>query len=321
MGATKLKLHLLACLGLLACSAAAQGEEWLEIGGYADLDSVSTPPENQGEYTHIGISEVGLSLAAVISDWAGGEAGFLYEHTDLGERENVAGSEAAFLETATLRVGPPEGPCSLVAGRQFLPFGVFDTRMISDPLTLEVAETNEISVSLRWSSGALEQADAGEKNLAVVLEACADYLVNSMGRLDLTDMNIHNLLKERIPQDNAEVHEALETLANRQALARAKTAALDQALKNYRRGDRADFAAFGQALRNFHQAVSELMTPRKNPFSTYTDELFTMDDWTAIAEASAETMAAEDRLYDAVRAAAPDSLKPDNFSGTPGLRA
>ena len=157
-GATKLKLHILGCLGLLACSAAAQGGDWLEIGGHADLDSVSTSPENQDGYTHIGISEFGLSLTAGITDWVAVEAGFLYEHTDLGERENVAGSEAAFLETATLRFGSPEGPWSLAAGRQFLPFGVFDTRMISDPLTLEVAETNEISVSLGWSSGGLRAA-------------------------------------------------------------------------------------------------------------------------------------------------------------------
>lgn len=154
--------------------------------------------------------------------------------------------------------------------------------------------------------GALEQANARDGNLAAMLEACADYLVNSMGRLDLTDMNIHDLLKKRIPQDNAEVHEALQTLSNRQAKARTETAVLARALEAYRLGGRADFAAFDRALRQYHGIVSELMTPRKNPFSPYTDKLFTMGDWTAIAEASAETVAAEDRLYDAVTATAPD---------------
>lgn len=168
--------------------------------------------------------------------------------------------------------------------------------------------------------GALEEAEPGDDSLAAMLEACADYLVNSMGRLDLTDMNIHNLLKERVPQDNAEVHAALETLSNRQATARAETAALEKALKDYRQSGRADFAAFDGALRNYHGIVSELMTPRKNPFSTYTDELFTFADWTNIAAASAETVAAEDRLFDAVTAAAPDDLKPDSFSGTHGMR-
>ena len=168
--------------------------------------------------------------------------------------------------------------------------------------------------------GALEQAEAGEASLAALLEACADYLVNSMGRLDLTDMNIHDLLKERVPTDNAEVHEALGVLSARQDQARAETAALEEALAAYRQGGRADFATFDSALRNYHQIVSELMTPRKNPFSPYTDKLFTFDDWTNIAEASAETAAIENRLYDAVTSAAPDSLKPGSFSGTHGMR-
>ena len=147
--------HFVALLGLLACQATAHGGEWLEFGGHADLDWIHTRPEELGEHTNIGISEVGLSLAAAVTDWAAVEAGFLYEHTDLGERQNVFGSEAAFLETAILRVSFPDGPWSLAAGRQFLPIGVFDTRMISDPLTLEVAETNEESVSVGWSSGGL----------------------------------------------------------------------------------------------------------------------------------------------------------------------
>lgn len=167
----KLKHPVLACLVLLMCHGAAHGAdasgdtaarederaggEWLGIGGHADLDSVHRRPENQDGYSNTGISEVGLSLAATVTDWLAVEAGFLYEHTDLGDRENVPGSEATFLETATLRFGPPEGPWSVSAGQQFLPFGFFDTRMFSEPLTLELGETNEIAVSLGWSSGGL----------------------------------------------------------------------------------------------------------------------------------------------------------------------
>ena len=169
-------------------------------------------------------------------------------------------------------------------------------------------------------NGALEQVEAGDDGLAAMLEACADYLVNSMGRLDLTDMNIHNLLKERVPPDNTDVHGALETLSIRQATARVETAVLEEALESYRTDGRADFAAFDRALRNYHWIVSELMTPRKNPFSPYTDKLFTFNDWTNIAEASTETMTTEDRLFDAITAAAPDSLKPDAFSGTHGMQ-
>ena len=42
--------------------------------------------------------------------------------------------------------------------------------------------------------GALESTPPGDDSIAALLEACADYIIISMGRLDLTDMNIHDLL-------------------------------------------------------------------------------------------------------------------------------
>ena len=99
-----------------------------------------------------------------------------------------------------------------------------------------------------------------------------------------------------------------------------KNALLGEALKTYRQGGHADFTAFEQALRTYHRIMSELMTPRKNPFSDYTDELFTMEDWSNIAEVSADTIATEARLFDAVTTAAPDDLKPESFSGTHGMQ-
>ncbi|MCY4478014.1 MAG: hypothetical protein OXC70_08515 [Gammaproteobacteria bacterium] len=185
----------------------------------------------------------------------------------------------------------------------------------------ELGRERRRQVQVRQSlKGALEAVRPGDDSLAALFEACADYLVNSMHRLDLTDMNIHGLLKQRVPRDNSEVHEALQTLAKRQDTARAENALLAEALEAYRQSGRSDFAAFDQALRSYHRTVSELMTPRKNPFSNYTDELFTTDDWTNIAAVSAETIATEDRLFDGVTAAAPNDLKPDSFSGTHGMQ-
>ena len=185
----------------------------------------------------------------------------------------------------------------------------------------ELGRERRRQVQVRQSlKGALEQVEPGDDSLASLFEACAEYLVNSMARLDLTDMNIHDLLKERVPEENTEVHEALQILANRQARARAENALLAEALDAYRRADRTDFAVLDEALRRYHAVMSELMTPRKNPFSDYTDVLFTMDDWTNIAEVSIETIAAEDQLFEAVTAAAPDDLKPGSFSGTHGMQ-
>ena len=185
----------------------------------------------------------------------------------------------------------------------------------------ELGRERRRQVQVRQSvKGALEQVEPGDDSLAGMFEACADYLVNSMARLDLTDMNIHDLLEKRVPRDNAQVHEALETLAGRQERARAENALLAEALDAYRQAGRGEFAVLDDALRHYHRVVSELMTPRKNPFSDYTDELFTMEDWTDIAEVTTDTITTEDRLFNAVTAAAPDHLKPDAFSGTHGMQ-
>ena len=189
-----------------------------------------------------------------------------------------------------------------------------------NPLT-ELGRERRRQMQVRQSlQGALEQSARGDVNLAALLEACADYMVVSMSRLDLTDMNIHDLLRERVPRTNAQVHEGLELLGQRQEAARAATAVLAEALRAYRDGGRANVATFDQAIRHYHRIVSDMMTPRKNPYSKYTDELFSRDDWAHIAAASDETIATEHRLFDAVTAAAADGLKPESFSGTHGMQ-
>ena len=168
--------------------------------------------------------------------------------------------------------------------------------------------------------GCIEQTPPGDDSLVGLFEACAAYMVVSMGRLDLTDMNIHDLLRERVPWDNAEVHDGLDVLNERQEKARAEIATLEDALNAYRDGGRSDFAAFDAAVRHNHKVMSAMMTPRKNPYQKYTSELFTMDDWADIAQANDDTIATEHKLFDAVTAAAADDLRPDSFSGTHGMK-
>lgn len=168
--------------------------------------------------------------------------------------------------------------------------------------------------------GALESTAPGDDSHAALIEACAAYMIISMGRLDLTDMNIHDLLRERVPRDETEAHDGLDVLGERQEKARAEIAKLEAALKTYRDGGKADFATFDAAVRHNHEVMSAMMTPRKNPYQKYTSELFSMDDWAAIAQANDDTVATEHRLFDAVTAAAPDELKPDSFSGTHGMK-
>jgi hypothetical protein len=56
------------------------------------------------------------------------------------------------VDEATVTFHPREG-LDVTAGRMYVPFGKFDSNMVSDPLTLELAETQEEAVQLGMSSG------------------------------------------------------------------------------------------------------------------------------------------------------------------------
>lgn len=72
------------------------------------------------------------------------EASVLWEQND---------TEPAELDTAFIELGgTDEIPLRLSAGRMYLPFGAFNSFMISDPLTLELGETREEAVAIAYDT-------------------------------------------------------------------------------------------------------------------------------------------------------------------------
>ena len=63
--------------------------------------------------------------------------------------------EGLDVDTASVTIGPPEGAWSLTGGHLVLPFGVFETNLISDPVTLELGETKQTAFQVDASAGAL----------------------------------------------------------------------------------------------------------------------------------------------------------------------
>jgi hypothetical protein len=47
---------------------------------------------------------------------------------------------------AVVTIANPEGPWFVTAGQQYVPFGTYETNLVSDPLTLEIGETRESAV-------------------------------------------------------------------------------------------------------------------------------------------------------------------------------
>ena len=127
--------------------------EW-EVGGWIDVEGVSRRPAAGDNTSGVGVAEAVLGVEAAINDWVGGEVGLLYETVNIGLDDGEDGKSTA-IDVATLMIGAPEGSWSFAAGRQYAPFGVFATHLISDPLTLELGEANDLVLQFGLSSGGL----------------------------------------------------------------------------------------------------------------------------------------------------------------------
>ena len=127
--------------------------EW-EVGGWIDAEGVSRHPDTGDNTSGVGVAEAVLGVEAAINDWIGGELGLLYETVNIELDDGKDGTNTR-VDVATLTIGAPEGSWSLTAGRQYAPFGVFATNLISDPLTLELGEANDLVLQFGLSSARL----------------------------------------------------------------------------------------------------------------------------------------------------------------------
>ena len=132
-------------------------EAWFggwEAGGRIDVEGVSRLPDAGDNTAGVGVAEAVFGVKAAINDWIGGEVDLLYETVNIGLDDGEDGTSTR-VDVATLTIGASEGSWSFTAGRQYAPFGVFATNLISDPLTLELGETNELVLQFGLSSGGL----------------------------------------------------------------------------------------------------------------------------------------------------------------------
>ncbi len=120
-------------------SAPRSGDNWfekIEIGGVVEVEATHSDPENGEASNDIAVATVELSIAAPINDWVASQIVLLYEED----------STELDVDTATLNIRDPNAPWFVTAGQFGVPFGRFDTYLVSDPLTLELGETYETSL-------------------------------------------------------------------------------------------------------------------------------------------------------------------------------
>ncbi len=116
-------------------AVAPVGPTWTErltFSGVVEVEAGLTDGDD-GTESDIAVATVELGLEAQINDYSAAQVLFLYED---GEDLRV---DEAFITLGNLE----RNPFYLSAGKLYVPFGNYETQMISDPLTLEIGEAGE----------------------------------------------------------------------------------------------------------------------------------------------------------------------------------
>lgn len=129
-----------------ATAGAASWAERVTVGGLIEIEAAHESPENSGDTSNIVAATVELAIGAKISDWIAAEIVAKYEE----ESDNDGDFN---IDTAVVSIADPAGPWFVNAGQYTLPFGVFPSNMISDPLTLELAETLDSAIEVGMTQG------------------------------------------------------------------------------------------------------------------------------------------------------------------------
>ncbi|MBC2744993.1 MAG: LbtU family siderophore porin [Desulfosarcina sp.] len=128
-----------------------EGDKWydrLQISGLIEVEAgyekidFNDPAEEDEKNSDVDLATVELVVDARIIDHVDGHVLFKYEEDDVFVDEGfitLTGSEAF--------------PAYLIAGRQYIPFGYFDSHFVTDPNTLVLGETNEGSVVAGYRFG------------------------------------------------------------------------------------------------------------------------------------------------------------------------
>ena len=123
------------------------------------------------EMSDVCLATFELGIDAALMPGCQGQVSLLWEEDD---------TEPLDLDTGYVILGGTETlPLSLSAGKMYVPFGAFNSYMVSDPLTLELGETRETAVELSYDadlflvrlggfSGELESASRIENGVAAL---------------------------------------------------------------------------------------------------------------------------------------------------------
>lgn len=111
-----------------------------------ELEVSHTDSDGGDDSSDINLATVEIGIDAQLNDWISASVVLLSE--DIND-----GSVSVDVDEATITLGnTDEFPLFFTGGRMALPFGVFESHMVSDTLTLEISETLNSAVLLGFES-------------------------------------------------------------------------------------------------------------------------------------------------------------------------
>jgi hypothetical protein len=115
------------------------------LTGRVEVEATRGEDFDGNESSDVTLATVEIGLEAALSDWSSARLLLLYEE---GEEDNHL-----IVDEGVITLGNTEKfPFYLTAGKMYLPFGFYESSMISDPLTLELGETNDSAVQLAFNA-------------------------------------------------------------------------------------------------------------------------------------------------------------------------
>lgn len=132
----------------------------VEIGGVIEVEANSVRADGGDDTSDIYVATAELDISAEINPWTTADLVLLYED----------GYNGVEIDTATISIADPDNIWYVTAGKTVVPFGIFAANTLSDPLTLELAETSEDTLiaglaSNGWNGGVYTYAGDTDDNV------------------------------------------------------------------------------------------------------------------------------------------------------------
>ncbi|PLY13692.1 MAG: hypothetical protein C0631_13445 [Sedimenticola sp.] len=113
----------------------------ITISGAIEVEASRSEDYDGVKSSDITVATVELGIDAQVTDWVNAHVLLLHEED---------GSDLEVDEAIITLANPDQSPFFFSAGRMYLPFGSYDSNMVSDPLTLGLGETRETAIQLRY---------------------------------------------------------------------------------------------------------------------------------------------------------------------------